>query len=275
MGRVKIQISPFLIMVSLTLSFILQSGEIEACLGASQNRIFPLGISEGRLCVFETHLRRTEYREKGKPVLELKAAWLGISYFNIYDDKLNILHSEVIDTINMFEQSEYLSVITKSFDRAMILAKSQEGFIQAQPESIFFCDYRKTCSHASLVFDTIKNDIGIVFEKHEYRVNPLYDSTSIASNFLNYYSNFDYEKNLATEFEDFLFINSVRRFQIGEESLCIVHIGSGNVFETASGGTYPPGNEYEAEFPFSDIDQSVFEESVMHHGHGFDFCFWR
>ncbi len=258
------------------LFFTLTTNSLFACLSASQNRLFPLGQTSKGMCVVETHLHRTEFREIGKEVMEMKPAWGGISYFKIYDTNYKEIYSSILDTIRLFEQHHYDSIIGKTFRKGLELAKKYSDFIAAKPISITFCDYQKSCSKAELVFDTINNKISIqLSNKIKYDVKILFDKTSIASNLLDYYGGFDDADLSAKSFNERLYVNSVRQFQIGNKKLTIVHIGSGQTFELAEGGTYPPGKEYKAKFAFTDICKSVFEEPVLHHGHGFDFFIWQ
>jgi len=258
------------------LLFTLTTNSLFACLAASQNRLFPLGQTAKGLCVVETRLYRTEFREKDKEDIEMKPAWGGISYFKIYDKNYKEIYSTILDTIRLFEQHHYDSIISKSFKKGLELAKTYPDFIAAKPISITFCDYQETCSKAGLLFDTINNKIRIQLpNKIKYDVKVLFDTTSIASNLLDYYGGFDDADLSAKAFNENLYINSVRQFQIGNKKLTIVHIGSGQTFKLAEGGTNLPRKEYRANFEFTDINKSVFEEPVLHHGHGFDFYIWE
>jgi hypothetical protein len=261
-----------LIILILTLT----TNSLFACLSASQNRLFPLGQTAKGLCVVETHLYRTEFRERDKEVIEMKPAWGGISYFKIYDKNYKEIYSVTLDTIRLFEEHHYDSIVGKTLKKGLELAKTYPDFVTAKQISISFCDYQQTCSKAGLIFDTINNKIKIqLSNKIKYDVKVLFDSTSIASNLLDYYGAFDDADISAKAFNGNLYINSVRQFLIGNKKLTIVHIGSGQTFELTEGGTYPPGKEYKAKFPFTDISKSVFEEPVLHHGHGFDFFIWE
>jgi hypothetical protein len=72
-----------------------------------------------------------------------------------------------------------------------------------------------------------------------------------------------------------LYINSVRIYQIAGKRLTVVHLGTGQIHELPDGKTDPPGKEYTPEFSFQTIDDSIFIEPVLHHGHGFDFYIWE
>mgnify|MGYP000148795988 CR=1 FL=1 len=258
------------------LLFILTGNSLFACLSASQNRLFPLGKTSEGLCVVETHLNRTEYREKGKETIEIKPAWGGISFFKIYDKNNKEIYSTTIDTITLFEQVHYDSVINRIFKKGLKLAKAYPDFIAAKPISITFCDYQVACSKAELLYDTLNNKISILLQSNtKHEVSTLFGPTSIASNLLDYYGGFDDADLSAKSFYGSLYISSVRQFQVGNKKLTIAHIGSGQTFELEEGGTYPPRKEYKSKFAFIDLNKSVFEEPVLHHGHGFDLFIWE
>jgi len=256
--------------------FTLTTNSVFACLSASQNRLFPLGQTSEGLCVVETHLDRTEFREKGKEIIEMKPAWEGISYFKIYDRNYNEIYCEPIDTLGLFEQRHYDSILNIVFAKGLLLAENYPDFIAAEPISITFCDYQKMCSNAGLYYDMINDKISIGLpNESKYEVKVLFDSASIASNLLNYIGGFGSADFSVKSFEGNLYINSVRTFHIDSKKLTVVHIGTGQNFELNEGGTYPPGEEYTPIFSFTDIHKSVFEEPVLHHGLGFDFYIWE
>ena len=232
-----------------------------ACLSASQNRLFPLGYCSKGLVVVETHLHRGERMTDG---VKMHPVWGGVSYLKIYDSNYKVIRSEVLDTIKTFENEDYDSIITNTFNKGLLLAKNIPDFLPAKPTSISFCDYQQSCSKASLSFDTIKNQIFVRLpNKVKYPVTVLFDSLSAASNLRNYFSGLYEEQVSASSLKNNLYINSVRQLQIGQRKLTIVHMGYGH--------PYPPNKEYKPDFPFDDINKSVFKEPVLHHGHGFDF----
>lgn len=250
------------------LLFTLATHSLFACLSASQNRLFPLGETSKGLCAVETHLYRTEL---GGDTDEFKPAWGGISYFKIYDKDYKEVYAEIIDTIRLFKQDHYDSIIGGTFKKGLRLAEKYPDFIAAKPVTLTFCNYQETCSKASLLFDTINNKISIRLpSKINHDVKVLFDTASIASSILGYYSGFDDIDLSAKSFKGDLYINSVRQLQIGNKKLTVVHIGRGQTSHLAEGG-----KEYEPKFAFTDINKSVFEEPVLHHGQGFDFYIWE
>jgi hypothetical protein len=268
------------------LVFILTTKNLFVCSLASQYRLFPLGQTSKGLCVVETHLSRTEFIEnenKNDTIndeeiefeMELGTRWVGISYFKIYDVNHKEVYTEMLDTI-MFEENNYDSIVDKTFQKGLKLVEKYPDFVVAKPISLTFCDYGEKCSKAKLLFDTINNKIHVQLQnKAIYNIKTLFDSTSIVSNFLKDYVNgFDDIDISAKSFIGQLHVNSVRQFQIGSKKLTIVHIGTGQFLELADGRT-PSREEYKAKFAFTDINKSVFEEPVLHHGHGFDFYMWE
>ena len=252
---------------------LLTSSNLFACLSASQNRLYPLGTTSKGLCVIETHLKRTELKSND---LKFIPGWAGLSYFKIYDKNYKAIYTEILDTFKLFNQVYYDSFITKSFLKGYKLANKYDDFIAAKPISILFCDYQESCSKAKILFDTIKNTISIQLpNKNNHILAVLSDTTSIASNLLDYYNGFDDAEISAKAFLGMLQISSVRQFQLGNQKLTIVHIGYGEILEPEEGKNYPKPQEYQAKFEFTDILKSVFFEPVLHHGHGFDFYIWE
>lgn len=259
------------------LIILLNTSSTFACLSATQNRMFPIGMTGKGLLVVETHLQRTEYVNVDIRTEKMEPAWRGVAYFKLYDNNFNSLRIELLDTIKLFEQLYYDSIIGGLYNKGVELAKKYSDFIPAKPVSITFCDYQVRCSKASLSFDTIAN---ITFVKltngKKYKVNQLHDTTSIASNVVFHFNGFGERDFTTSDLKGRLFISSVRQFKLGERKLTIVHLGTGQIFELPEGGTYPPGkDEYKAKFAFNDINKSVFDEPVLHHGDGFDFAIWE
>ena len=59
---------------------VINSIDISACLSASQNRIFPLGVSTEGLLVVEFHLFRSESINKNNNKSKLEVVWGGAFY---------------------------------------------------------------------------------------------------------------------------------------------------------------------------------------------------
>jgi hypothetical protein len=127
----------------------------------------------------------------------------------------------------------------------------------------------------SLIFDTIQNKVIVeISNKTKSEVAVLFDSTSIASNVFEYLRP-HLDEFSASTIQHRLYLNSIRQFQVGDKKLTIVHIGAGQTMELANGDFYPPGKAFKAKFPFKELNESIFTECVLHHGHGFDFYIWE
>lgn len=254
------------------LTFLFTSHYTYACLSATQNRLFPIGLCSKGLIVMETHLERTSYFDKKKKVELMEPGWLGKSFLKIYDTNHKVVRSELLDNIKLFEQKDYDRIIGLSFNKGLLLAKQISDFVIAKPTSISFCDYEPTCSKAALVFDTVQNQIFLKLpDKIKFPINVLSDTASIASNVLAWFLSFDDGGISARELKDNIFINSVRQFQIGDKKLTVVHIGCGEAFELSTDPNYKPGEENKPHFAFTDIKKSIYNEPLLHHGQGFDF----
>lgn len=257
------------------LFIILANHAVFGCLSASQNRLFPLGVTSAGLCVFETRLTRTEYMDEGNRAYEMNPGWLGVSFYKIYDKNHKEVYAEALDTFKLFGQDQYAKVLGPSFEKALLLAKKNQDYLAAKPVSLMFCDYQVAYGKTSLIFDTLQNKVMVeISNKTRSDVFVLFDSTSIASNVFEYLRP-HLDEYTASAIQHRLYLNSIRQFQLGDKKLTIVHIGAGQTMELANGDFYPPGKAYKAKFPFKELSESIFTEQVLHHGHGFDFYIWE
>jgi hypothetical protein len=239
-----------------------------ACLHATQNRIFPLGICSDGLVVIEIHTERGEMVnfEFGD---ELIAEWSARSYLKIYDKNRKEIKSEVLDSLLLIPYKQYLTEINKTFERGLAKAYYLRDFIPAKPVSIGFCNYNSTCSQAILSVDSIKCQAYLecsIIRKVE--IDIIRDSCSVASNYIAWLGGFDYESK--NEYLLYLCqglsIGSIRKYKIGNTSLTIVHLANGS--STSE-------EEIAPNFNFDTLENSIFEEPTPYHGHGFDFLIWE
>lgn len=246
------------------------SSQANACLSASQNRLFPLGKTSRGLAFVETRLIRTEYPQEDDSFLLMEPAWFGYSYYKIYDKNHTVIYSIAIDTIALFREEHYDSIIGLTVKKGMLLAQQEPGFLLAKPLSITFCNYRDSCDKTTLIIDILKNQIEILLDndKNTYPIKPLFDITSIASNLLSSYQGGKSEKILVKEFANRLGINSIRKYELGTEQLTIIHLGVGNNLFSTDEENDPIKLQDEV------LKHEVFQEPVLHHGKGFDFFIW-
>ncbi|MBO9703127.1 MAG: hypothetical protein J7604_23135 [Sporocytophaga sp.] len=252
----------FILLFSLTIN------KSIACLSADQNRMFPIGISPKGIVVVEIHMIRSDSTD-GKTE-RLHPLWHGISYLNTYNKNYKLIESRLLDTLKSFPESTYLNVVKAAFIKGIKQAGTIPNIIYAEPQDISFCNYQTNCKSASLQTDTINNKAYVILKsKKKQEVTVLYNPKSFASNYINYYSGFDYEpsESRIKDLIEGLLINSVREYKIGEYYLTIIHLGKGQDFRQA--GEAP--KEYKPDIQINTLENSIFKEPVLHHGHGFDF----
>ncbi len=250
------------------LLFIITANNSSACLSADQNRMFPISISPKGLVVVEIHMHRDQ--SKDETTERLFPVWHGLSYLNMYDKNHKLIESRLIDTLKSFPETTYVNVINGTMSKGIEQSKTIADLIYAEPIDISFCSYQTRCLNVSLQTDTIANKAYVILKsKTKQEVTVLYDSSSIASNYINYYNGFDYElsESRMKYLIDGILINSIREYKIGNYNLTIIHLGKGQDFRQE--GEVP--KEYKPGYQFSTIDNSIFKEPVLHHGHGFDF----
>ncbi len=238
-----------------------------ACLHASQNRIFPLGICSEGLVVMELHGNRGEEIDWGINN-ELRAEWRATSFLNFYSMDRKLVRSEIIDSIIYIAENEYVSTINKTFEKALYLVTKIKDFVPAQPENFTFCNYQINCSTVNLEIDSVNFSAFLNFpEGGSFEIDVLKNQESIASNYLEQLGAYDYESEdqMKLYIVESLLINSVRQFQIGDYKLTVVHLGMGTNYSEETPKEYAP------DFEFTALENSVFEEPVLYHGHGFDF----
>lgn len=243
---------------------VLFSNDVNACLSASQNRIFPLGISSSNLFVIEFQLYRFELIDKVNEKPKIKTVWGGDCYFKVYDENYKEIHSELIEHLKSFKEENYISTIENSFIKGKRISEQRFFYKRINQESIFFCDYQENCKKANLVFDTTLNKINIKLQNgFEKELCILDDSTTFGSNLIGYLKGFDEMEISAKSLKDNIAINSVRVYNFDERKLTIVHIANGysNKLEEKKN----PKINFKEEINFA------FFERVMHHGNGFDF----
>lgn len=248
-------------------AILLLSNHIFACLGASQNRLFPLGMSKDGLCVLETRLFRTE-DPKSEP--KLIPVWGGIAYLKIYNVNHQEVKSEIIDEFKIFDKKLYLEKIESSLQKAYNIAQKYNGFIAAEPVDFKIIDFKHKGHNININYDLKRNKVNLKINKNLYPINELLNKESIAKNMVSRFTAYTEEELTAKSYKNALLLNSVREFKIGKMTLKIVHLAYGDT-------RFIPSNNpseiatIKANFKNKKLDKTIFEEPVIHHGCGFDF----
>lgn len=254
--------------ITFLLLLLIQSELLIACLSADQNRIFPIGQSSKGWHVLEIQQSRND--------ADFKPIWQCVAYHKIYNEKHEVKQADSIQTMGYFPEGNYIKVVQFLFGRALEIAKTNKSLKYLTPKSLYFCDYAHDNSEAKLSFDTINNRVYVQLisgKKHEIHV--LKNENSIARDLLHArMEDENSDVNAALMFKDILCVNSVRKFNLGEKKLTVVHLGIGEFLSDANGNV-PKPNPYFSKEPFNSIFNSIFFENVLHHGYGFDFMIWE
>lgn len=236
----------------------------QSCNAADQYRLFPLGGSSSGFVFVETHLYRTTDLKGNR--YEMPSKWFGESFLKIYDKNHRLISSKLIDSLSLADKRNNKQFIQSSFKKGLLLAKKLPGFMAAKPVYLSCCDFQQKCEEAELRVDTTKHLLFVKLRNQkEYEVNVLKDTASIAGRYLQYYSGFNGGQIDYTDID----ISSVRKYTIGAGTLTIVHLANGDKPKYVEGT--PKRAEYKPEAAFSQLENSVVYEPLLHHGHGFDF----
>jgi len=243
---------------------ILVSKAGQSCNAANQYRLFPLGGSSSGFAFLETHLYRTTDPKGNR--YEMPSKWFGESYLKLYDEHHRLVSSRLIGSLSLKDKATNREFIEKSFKKALGLAKQLPGFMAAKPVYLSFCDFQQKCEEAELRVDTLKHLLFVKLRhQKEYEVNVLKDTASIAGGYVQYYDNFNGGQIDYTDID----ISSVRKYAIGAQTLTVVHLANGDKPKDVEGT--PKRAEHKPEVAFSQLENSVVHEPLLHHGHGFDF----
>lgn len=257
----------------LVLTIVFISYNSFACLSASQNRLFPIGMTSKGLCVLETRLFRTELSGENKTLydeVKLIPGWGGITYLKFYNAKREELESQIIDQFPVFDEKFYLEKIESSYQKAIEIAANHKDFIPAETISFKTLDFKQKSKHINLNYDIKNNKVNLLLDKLKYTIKELFIENSIAGNILHKLSGYDDLKINAKLFKNALLLNSVRTFKIGNKTLTVIHIAYGDSSFLPTNDT-PELVDMKANFKNKKLTQTIFEEPVVHHGCGFDF----
>ena len=135
------------------------SFKAEACLVASQERIFPIGTIQDDLIGLEIIGQRYGKGDFGSEVFWQYSTTV-IRYNQNHDEK-------VVNTLKVKVEVAYLeldSFLKSQLDTAIYLCKRMDDFIFLHPSEMSFCDFQSNCSNVQL----IKNDTILKFKVKKY-----------------------------------------------------------------------------------------------------------
>ena len=235
----------------------------EACEWASQCRIFPIGVLGNNICVLETHLIRTARVCDRK--IENCLFWKGEYYVRIYSKSNDLVKTISKDTFQV-KYDLTLEQLKKIYKKEIIKAK-KSNVIFFKPQIIKYGETDKNFYLSQLYFDSIKNDLFILYNNKQYLVHLLKDTNSIAKKYL-----LGIGANYSEEHGYNLSIGSQRVFKAKNGKLLVVHLmfkGQMDMPDDTDSSA-----EVKLETKFNNIKNTIFTEPDGWHSNGFDFFIW-
>jgi hypothetical protein len=250
-----------------------------ACLNTYQFKIFPIGVSQGKIITVDVQIRRTSQVEGNRWLkLGLEKAdewsemWILYSYISTYDKNQKLISLTPIDTLYSIEGT-YSDTLDITYQRG--LKKIAAEFTDVEyfkPEYISFCDFQQKCNLVRIQSDSVSNKDFIVYEGKKYQTDILRDTSYYG------FGKSHYHPETITG----LYINSVRVYKTKAITLLVTHLATGHqismgwitsdpkkVDESENGQVWL-AKEYKPDFSFTDIKKSTYREPLLHHGYGFD-----
>lgn len=256
--------------IIVVLILVLFANKASACLDAYQKRVFPLGKCDQGLVVLELDMQRHEARDT--PMEKMVIAWSGKSYLRIYTKNNKQIHSEIIDAKLELLGSTYVKDLYTTFSEAENRAKKFNSFQSAEVINISFYHYEKSDEY-KLEVDT--NSVQLFLSSTEFDKTELHifsENNPFSQKYLQrmtrYGTDEDIDRETKNNIHRWISISSFRTFKIGEETISVIHLGSGQRLESAD-GTYRPNTTKIL------CEGQLFNEPILHHGQGFDYINWN
>ncbi|MEW6469474.1 MAG: hypothetical protein AB1458_11135 [Bacteroidota bacterium] len=257
----KVSVTPALLL----LFFLVVSNVSSACLSAYQFKIFPVGVSDGKLITLDVKIRRTQAIGNDCPGLETKGQWqekwLLFAYISVYTKEQKLLSSSVRDSA-VSACTGYLDSLKKIYSRCYgLILKEHPALDLFTPGYISFCDYQKKCDLVALSHDTLSDMDYLFYQSKFYPLSVIKDTSYYGFNKNYYYTGTSVG----------MYVSSVRLYTSKTMTLVIAHLGTGHeIGLREEDGQLPAAKEYQPKLEFKDIKLAVYTEPIMHHGYGFD-----
>lgn len=242
------------------------------CFATTQHKSFPVGVYEDKIVSVDFLIFRGSYKDKTEKKSEMpsfpKIKWYLKSYISYYDFDMKLLKKEEFEEKDVKKES-YSAAIKLMFTKAFNTLKDKKIEL-FKTEYISFCNYQKNCERIDIVHDTINKKDFLVYKKKKFKID--------LEQYKNYKDSVLFSENLSD-----YYISSVRVFKTDKIELFVAHLETGH--EISMGFiTNDPEEKAKAEhhrmilvkeekpkFDFSDIQNSAYEEPLLHHAYGFDF----
>lgn len=260
-----------------------------ACMGANQYRLFPLGtlkenviamaieIERGHLQIIPPHLASPNLLSSDTEKIDFSENLTAIISLIEINTQNVILNQEGIDTFIFLPPEEMDLRLQEMMLFLLETQQKTKGFKALTTESLLFCNFKSTCSLASVEMQPNIQSLQIRLANGKvYPINTPDDTASPIHPFYIYIDERLGESMPEAEFEyplaELLFINSVRYFKQGKKRWVVLHITQGEL-------VYDYDNDHVNEdFPYNEgidtsfpsLQKSYFSEPILWHANGFD-----
>lgn len=233
--------------------FSLMTGQIFACGGSYQYRLFPIGIINGDLVIIETSLNKYWDPSAGTTIVT-RNRWKGTITLKKVDKQGQFKTLQFIDTVDILDR-DYSKELMPFFDTAYFIASNLTDFQAGKNPTIEFCNFKKDCKTLGLISSTAKmltvktndeNEFEIAFP--EVVVQQSESSGGIAN-------------------QDFK-INSIRTISIGENKLIVANFAFGEEQNT----DFNKQTKFQQQC--TSLSKCVYKELTLYHGLSFDAIIW-
>jgi len=248
---------------SLILLLLLVAMHSFACLETYQFKIFPVGLSEGKIYTVDVQIRRTNVRKgqwgntKIEQGSEFDVMWVMWTHLSVYDQNQNLISTAPVDTVIALKW-HYADTLQKYYQKGMQMILSKNTQLELfSPDYISFCDFQKECKLLSLV--SSKNKAYVSYAGRKFDLPVLKDTA---------FYGFDALSNSGGDIRSYN-VSSVRIYKCKSMQLLLVDIAKGQILSNGD-GSVPPCKEFTPDFPYNDLNKATYEEPLMHHGYAFD-----
>ena len=260
----KTNITFYILILYSTISF--------ACFSTTQFKTFPIGINNGNIITIDAFIYRDSYIDKDSTnkYSMPKILWEIKSFIAIYDMNGKLISKQVIE-ISEIKNDKYLSQLRSSYKKGIQIIKEKYSKIKYfKPSYISYCDFQKKCEILEIENDTINKNDYLVYKGTKHTIN------------LNNYS--EYKKSMLYS-DDLIsyFISSTRIYRMDKIEIVIGHLETGHEISMGwitTDKNKKPKDDYDVviiaeekkpNFEFSELENAIYEEPLLHHGYGFDF----
>jgi hypothetical protein len=237
------------------LLYVIFTGQLFACGGSFQYRLFPIGQSENKIILIETSLNRYWGPDTVGATIETRDRWKGTISLIKITKQGNIELIEILDTIDILDR-DYSKELKPYFDTAFQIASKLPDFNIANIQNIEFCDFKKDCKMVDLITSTI--------DKLTIRDNEGNDFEIKIPNII--VENSEFSGGMGNQ--DFK-INSIRKLTIGKNELTIIDFASGEEHNTNI------NKQKENQKQCGNIEDCIYKEITLYHGLAFDAIIWK